>query len=109
MGKLFITYAGQASWNSSKSIFYPYLFIELTDLLVDRSSLLRVLETLVFSPLLMMEATRQKQMLEEGEYFAKNRNIRSTWSDFQSYFFYSSPNQLSLNSKSILGCNKHRS
>ena len=33
-------------------------------ILVDRSSLLRVMETMVFSPLLLMGATSQKQKLE---------------------------------------------
>ena len=56
--------ANLASSNSSKSNIKTHLQTFHRPILVDRSSLLRVMETMVFSPLLLTGATSQKQRLE---------------------------------------------
>ena len=56
--------ANLASSNSSKSNIETHLQTFHRPILVDRSSLLRVMETMVFSPLLLTGATSQKQRLE---------------------------------------------
>ena len=56
--------ASHASSSSSKSYSQTFLQIFHRPLLVDRSSLLRVMETMVFSPLLLTGFISQKQRLE---------------------------------------------
>lgn len=56
--------ASRAFSNSSKSYLQTLIQIIHRPILVDRSSLLRVMETMVFSPLLLTGATSQKQRLD---------------------------------------------
>ena len=56
--------ASQAFSSSSKSYSQTFLQVVHRPLLVDRSSLLRVMETLAFSPLLLTGFTSQKQRLD---------------------------------------------